>query len=358
MERFKFIKTDKIGRLPESPGIYTFQTGTDLLYIGKAANIRKRVKSHFQRSAYRDNFFIPKTSRIGYIKTRSEIRALILEAELIKKYQPKYNIVWRDDKKYFYIGITKELFPRIFITHQIKKSQIPNPKPQPINRWAGPRPLSKGRWFQANSKSQIIKSKIIYIGPFTSGRELKQKLKELRKIYPYRTCENLPKKPCLWYYLSQCPAPCLFKSRRIEAYDISNIQGKAATGSMVTFINGQPDKNFYRRFKVNFLNKPNDIAMLKQVLSRRFNHPEWGLPDLILIDGGKAQLNAAMSITKIPAIALAKKKNELYMKNLEKPVLLKNLPREVFNLILQLRDEAHRFARKYHHKLRDIDTFD
>ena len=337
--KFKYLPKDKISQLPKTSGIYTFLARRRLskdgkkrgkfLYIGKAANIRERVKNHFQsafakasarQAAFRNNLFIPQTSQVGYIKTSSEIEALILEAKLIKKYQPKYNIAWRDDKNYFYIGITKEPFPRIFITHQKK-------------------------------------SKINYLGPFINGRKLKQTLKDLRKIYPFRTCKTLPKKPCLWYYLSQCPAPCLFKSRRIEAYDVSNLQGKDATGSMVTFINGKPDKNFYRKFKIKFSNKPNDIAMLKQVLSRRFNHPEWGLPDLILIDGGKAQLNAALSITKIPAMALAKRRNELYMKNLEKPILLKTLPREVFNLILQLRDEAHRFARKYHLKLREIDLF-
>ncbi|HUW71721.1 MAG TPA: GIY-YIG nuclease family protein [Candidatus Humimicrobiaceae bacterium] len=327
MENFQYVAKDKISQLSETSGIYVFKKGREFLYIGKAANIRERVKNHFQRPVYRDNFFINQVSRVGYIKTNSEIKALILEAELIKKYQPKYNVVWRDDKNYFYIGITKEPFPRVFITHQPKKI----------------------------SNSQIPISN--FIGPFVSGKKLKQALKELRKIYPFRTCKTLLKKPCLWYYLSQCPAPCLFKSRRIEAYDVSNIQGKDATGSMVTFINGKPDKNFYRRFKIKLSSKPNDIAMLKQILSRRLNHLEWGLPDLILIDGGKAQLNAALSLTKIPAIALAKRRNELYMKNLEKPILLKTLSREVFNLILQLRDEAHRFARKYHHKLREIDLF-
>ena len=327
MEKFQSTTKDKISQLPETSGIYAFKKGREFLYIGKAANIRERARNHFQRPAYRDNFFINQVSRIDYIKTNSEIKALILEAKLIKKYQPKYNVVWRDDKNYFYIGITKEAFPRVFITHQPKKN------------------------------SNLQSSTSNFIGPFVSGVKLKQTLKELRKIYPFRTCKTLPKKPCLWYHLGQCPAPCLLKSRRVEAYDVSNIQGKDATGSMVTFINGKPDKNLYRRFKIKFSNKPNDIAMLKEVLSRRFNHPEWGLPDLILIDGGKAQLNAALSVTKIPAIALAKRQNELYMKNLEKPILLKTLPREFFNLILQLRDEAHRFARKYHHKLREIDLF-
>lgn len=148
---------------------------------------------------------------------------------------------------------------------------------------------------------------------------------------------------------------------RIEAYDVSNIQGQLATGAMVTFINGIPDKNFYRKFKVKIAGKPNDIAMLKEILTRRFKHPEWEFPDLILIDGGIAQFNTALKILNrhksaksalINVLALAKRKNELYIENRKKPVLLKSLPREVFNLILQLRDEAHRFAISYHKKLR------
>ena len=318
--KFKYLPKNKNSQFPKSPGIYAFKKNGEFLYIGKAANLRERVKQHPKLMSL--------AGQLGYIKSTTDTEALLLEARLIKEYQPKYNIIWRDDKNYFFIGITKELFPRIFITHQTK------------------------------NKGQKPRVKSSFIGPFVSGRKLKEKLKELRKIYPYRTCENLPEKPCLWYHINQCPAPCLFKSKRVEAYDISNIQGKNATGSMVTFVNGKPDKNLYRRFKIRLSNKPNDVAMIKQVLLRRFNHPEWGLPDLILIDGGKAQLNAALSIIKIPAMALAKKRNELYMKNLEKPVLLKDLPREVFNVILQLRDEAHRFARKYHLKLRDIDAFD
>ncbi|GAI57271.1 unnamed protein product [marine sediment metagenome] len=160
---------------------------------------------------------------------------------------------------------------------------------------------------------------------------------------------------------------------RIEAYDISNIQGQEATGSMVTFIKGLPDKKFYRKFKIRIAGKPNDVAMIKEILHRRINHPEWGWPDLILIDGGKAQLNAALQCLKykfkeMRVMALAKKKNELFIKGRKEPILLKKLPRakkinlllppslplgrEIFNLILQLRDEAHRFAISYHKKLR------
>ncbi len=438
MERFRFLPKDKISKLPETSGVYFFRN-KEILYIGKAINIRDRVKNHFQQPSYRDGLFISQISKIGFLKTASEIEALVLEANLIKKYQPKYNVLWRDDKNYFYVGVTQEDFPRIFITHQKK-------------------------------------AKDIFIGPFVDGNALKQSLKVLRKVFPFRSCNVLPKHPCLWRQLGRCPAPCQTKSaladqlpsfkkemekecqknagnlikilqgkrkqvlhnlkkemkilsrnqdfekagrirdqiksldkvlahanifgfiyldkpavdvdpqrilkrilnikksaRRIEAYDVSNIQGKEATGSMVVFINGKPDKNKYRRFRIRgkftsyrpapFQRSeagagPNDTAMIKEMLSRRFNRPEWSYPDLILIDGGKAQLNAGRESTKklkIPIIALAKRNNELFIEGRKKPLLLKSLPRETFNLLLRLRDEAHRFALEYHRKLRKID---
>lgn len=455
MSEFRFIPKNKIKNLPKNPGVYCFKKGREILYIGKATNIRERVKNHFQQPGYRDYLFLDKVRKIGYIKTDSEfaepsahltshpasqgstIEALILEANLIKKYQPKYNVIWRDDKNYFFVGVTKEEFPKIFITHQ--------PKIQ-------------------NTKYKIQNTR--YIGPFVDGKSLKKTLEVLRKIFPYRTCKKLPRHPCLWHHLNRCPAPCLLKSplgkqldrftksinwgkayrrniqnlikilqgkktqaiinlrkemkrasklqdfekaakirdqimalkkilahakifepplpqadwqriqeilkgilkinkgggrvaSRIEAYDVSNVQGQEATGSMVTFIDGTPNKNFYRKFKIRISGKPDDIAMLKEVLTRRFNHPEWPFPDLILIDGGIAQLNAGLQIKdlrleikKIRFISLAKKENKLYIEGQKEPLLLKELPREIFNLILQLRDEAHRFAISYHRKLR------
>jgi len=450
MEKFKFLSKSKVSQLPKSPGVYTFKKGAKLLYIGKATNLRERVKQHFKQP--RRLFNQLQGLLIGYIETDSEIEALILEANLIKKYKPKYNIVWRDDKNYFFVGITKEDFPKVFWTHQTKLKII------------------------------NCKLKIDYVGPFVDGKALKQTLKVLREVFPYRSCNKIPKHPCLWYQLKRCLAPCLLKSAksslpegtilfvkiqkevketsqrnvknlikilqgkklqvlrdlkkemekfsasqdyekaakirdqiesfekvlshakifdrietdvitkpwqrydvkwqkigrelqkilkikreisRIEAYDVSNIQGQKATGSMITFLNGLPDKNFYRKFKIRISGLPNDVAMIKEVLTRRIKHPEWGLPDLILIDGGIAQLSAASKIknkklkikNKIRVISLAKKENKLYIEKQKKPILLKTLPQEIFNLILQLRDEAHRFARKYHLKLRSIDLF-
>ncbi|MFA4999039.1 MAG: UvrB/UvrC motif-containing protein, partial [Candidatus Paceibacterota bacterium] len=388
MEKFKFISKDKISKLPKTSGVYCFKN-KDILYIGKAINIKNRVKNHFQQPSFRDNLFTGNASKIGYLKTDSEIEALVLEANLIKKYQPKYNVLWRDDKNYFYVSVTQEDFPKISITHQKKARDI-------------------------------------FIGPFVDGNALKQSLKLLRKVFPFRSCNSLPKHQCLWYQLNRCPAPCLTKSAlagqlpsfkeemekecqrnarnlikilqgkkkrvlsdlkkemkklslhqnfekavrvrdqikslekvfshasileqkpeineagiilqkilkagkdmsHIEAYDVSNIQGQTATGSMVTFINGSPSKNLYRKFKIKISGKPDDTAMIKEILSRRFNHPEWSYPDLILVDGGKAQLNAArksIKKLKIPIIALAKKNNELFVEGQKNPLLLKNL---------------------------------
>ena len=387
MEKFKFLKKSNLSRLPTTVGVYAFKKGAKFFYVGKAANIKERVKQH------KDLLGLAK--EIGYIKTNSEIEALILEAKLIKKIQPKYNVLWRDDKNYFYVAITKESFPRVFITHQLK---IKN-----------------------------CKLKIDFIGPFIEGTSLKRALTYLRRTFPYYTSKSHPKGSCLWCHLKLCPGPDPVKSEyqknikslifvlkgnsrkvlndlkrrmkkssllreyekaakirdkitslervinpqqipgRAEAYDVSNIQGEEAAGSMVTFINGRPAKNFYRKFKIKIAGKPNDVAMIKEILSRRLRHAEWPYPDLILIDGGKAQLNAALrainlakpsyrlglaKFGNIRIMSIAKKKNELFIEGRKKPVLLKTLPREMFNLILQLRDEAHRFAISYHRKLR------
>ncbi len=147
---------------------------------------------------------------------------------------------------------------------------------------------------------------------------------------------------------------------RIEAYDISNIQGQEATGSMIVFKNGVKETSSYRRFKIKTLKTPNDVAMLREVFSRRFarakNKTSWPLPDLILVDGGKGQLNATLSILQeknipIPIRALAKKLEQIYIPHQKGPL---NIPPASASLMLlkRIRDEAHRFAVSYHHKLR------
>jgi excinuclease ABC subunit C len=158
---------------------------------------------------------------------------------------------------------------------------------------------------------------------------------------------------------------------RMEAYDISDIQGKAAVGSMVVFERGKSKPGHYRRFKIKTVAGANDYAMLNEVLKRRFKHlgqetstPDtWAMiPDLVLIDGGKGQLNAALSamgevgVTSVPVASLAKENEEIFIPKKAKPIVL---PRRSpgLQLLQRLRDEAHRFALGYYQKVRRRETF-
>ncbi|MBI4022177.1 MAG: excinuclease ABC subunit C [Candidatus Andersenbacteria bacterium] len=152
---------------------------------------------------------------------------------------------------------------------------------------------------------------------------------------------------------------------RIETYDISNIQGQLATGSMVVFINGQPEKNQYRKFRLNSAGQANDYQMLVVVLTRRLAHrtgagrphpAAWPLPDLILIDGGRGQLNAARRAIhnagqNIPLAALAKREETLFIPSQREPIRLPHNSPALY-LLQRMRDEAHRFTLSYHQLLR------
>ena len=185
MDRFKFIKDlpaqagKDFNSLPKTAGVYSFFARRSLgegglhnpIYIGKAINIRDRVKNHFQQPSYRDDLFIDKVDKIGYFETGSEIEALVLEASLIKKHQPKFNVVWKDDKNYFYVAFAQneQKVPYIFITHQ-KNQQRTN-----------------------------------YVGPFVEGTALKKTLRFLRRVFPYYTAKRHPKNKCTYCHLGLCP---------------------------------------------------------------------------------------------------------------------------------------------------------
>lgn len=467
MEKFIIIGKQYINSLPKTAGVYLFYEKTldpkryalAPIYIGKAINIKSRVKNHFypvkyreavispeaklfnrvNQPSYRNNLFIQKVRQIRYIETGSEIEALILEAKLIKQHQPKFNVVWRDDKNYFYVAIAKnsQKIPYVYITHQPKKVSGIKYKVSIIQ----------------NTKYKIPNTR--YIGPFVEGNALKKMLKYLRRVFPFYTKSAHSRNACTWCHLDLCPGPnpnladyknnvkklalilrgkqktVLFSLRKeinvlardnkferaasvrdkmlaierilehahviennkaaddwqktqvmlqeilemknaiskIECYDISNIQGKNAVGSMVVFVNEKPDKSQYKKFKIKMKQEPNDIAMIKEILTRRLKHPEWPYPDVILIDGGIAQLNIGIKtknqislnlelsqfrekIKNIKIISIAKGRQELFIENQKKPIPLKNLPQEIYNLIKHLDDEAHRFAINYHKKLR------
>ena len=520
-------KVKSPNNLPSKPGVYIMRDTSDtIIYIGKAKNLIKRVKSYFREKLDR-----PKTQvlmshfdSLEYIVTNSEKEALILEATLIKKHKPRYNVQLKDDKRYPYVKITDEEFPRLVITRNVTKNGI-------------------------------------YYGPFTDVGSVKQTVKFLKSLFKIRTCRNM-NGPCLNAQIDLCYAPCdkniskkdyseiiskidlffqgkystiindLKKEMRdaasneefekaavirdqissieeimekqfvdlvdddldqdviaiasgeddviviimpirngkivgrddflmmasqydssseiifafiqqyygynrhipkqillneevddkellqdwlsdlrgnkvninvpqkgvklrlvkmakknaeiikhqkkkmenslielkkylkleklpriIEGYDISNISGKFAVGSKVSFKDGKPNKKRYKHYKIKTLG-PNDFAMMEELLSRRLKKieedPE---PDLIVIDGGKGQLNMVcgvldnLNLNHIPVIGLAKEFEEIYIPNSKRPIIIpKN--NHALHLLQQIRDESHRFAITYHRKLR------
>ena len=205
---------------------------------------------------------------------------------------------------------------------------------------------------------------------FPRAIELRTKLERLERVF--YNAQVIKHSEILKSFNSGLPKLLKIKKPviRIEGYDVSNIQGKHATGSMVTFINGIPDKNFYRKFNISAKGGPasggkklGDTQMIAQILERRLNHPEWPFPDLILIDGGKGQLNAALAtlrelgITNYESriIALSKddrhKGHQIFIPKKKQPIPLTKLGTADKNLLLTIDAEAHRFAISYYRKL-------
>ena len=544
----------KLSELPASPGVYLMKdTADEVIYVGKAASLRARVRSYFQTQegmAPRTQALVAEIADFDVIRTETEAEAFLVEDSLIKRHQPRFNVRLRDDKRYPYLKITDEPFPRILVVR---------------------------RRFDDGAR---------YFGPYTNVKSMRQTLKLAQKLFPIRTC-NLdlplasPRRPCLNYHIGRCLGPCaervsreeyakavegaamLFEGRvaglvrklteemnaaaenreyeraaglrdrigaltrtlerqsvalsdlvdrdaiglsieedracvqvflvrggrvsgretfhlrapadpgesevvgafmtqyyanatsvpkevllpteieeedrltdwlsslrgnrvsvrvprrgekrrlvelasqnarfalkgsqredavreettaalvelaeelslssfpqRIEAYDISNTGGGEATGSMVVFENGRPRRDAYRRFKVHISGKPDDYAMMAEVLRRRFRRglaemsdPTVSrgkfsdLPDLVLIDGGKGQLNVGVSVMKrlniegIDAIGLAKRQEEIFLPGESDPIVLEPKS-DALLLLRRIRDEAHRFAVSYHRKLR------
>lgn len=524
---FMSTKVKSPDNLPNKPGVYIMRNKQDeIIYIGKAKNLIKRVKSYF-----RPNLDRPKTQilmshfdSLEYIITNSEKEALILEANLIKKHRPRYNIQLKDDKRYPYVKITNEKFPRIVITRNITKNGS-------------------------------------YYGPFTDVGSVKKTVKFLKSLFKIRTCRNM-NGPCLNSQIDLCYAPCdgnisekeyneiikkidlffqgkysvivknlkkemmeaaesqeyekaavlrdqyqsieeimdkqfveladddldqdviaiaenkntviivvmairngkivgkddflmsgteydsnedvlyafiqqyygynrhipkqiivdnkiegfelleewltdlrgnrvyikvpekgiklrlvqmakknaeIIKHQKktlenslielkkylkldklprvIEGYDISNISGKMAVGSKVSFLDAKPNKKKYKHFKINTPG-PNDFEMMRELLTRRLKMLDSDEePDLIVIDGGKGQLNVAcevlddLNLSHIPIIGLAKEFEEIFIPNSSRPIIIpKN--NKALHLLQRVRDESHRFAITYHRKLR------
>ncbi len=544
----------KLADLPSTPGVYLMKDAAgQILYVGKAASLRSRVRSYFQSPdglAPRTQALVSEIADLEVIRTATEPEAFLLEDALIKRHQPRFNVRLRDDKRYPYLRITSEPFPRVLLVRR--------------------RQADGGRYF----------------GPFTNVKAMRGTLKLAQKLFPIRTCTldlplKTPRRPCLNFDIGRCLGPCagtvseteyatavdgaarflegrvaglarelraamedaaarqeyeraaglrdrlgallrtlerqsvvssdladrdaiglalgegracaqVFLVRegrlsaretfhlrtpegaqvpdvlepfltqyyaqattiprevllpeaigeteamevwltsvrgsavrlivpkrgdkrslvllasdnarfalkasekedvvreaatvalvelaeslslatypeRIEAFDISNTQGQEATGSMVVFEGGRPRRDAYRRFKVHISGKSDDVAMMSEVLRRRFRRglaemadPTIArgkfseLPDLLLVDGGRGQLNAALAVLKelniegLDVLGLAKRQEEIYAPDRGIPLSLPADSRALL-LLRHVRDEAHRFAVSYHRRLR------
>lgn len=391
MDKLKLIS--KIRKFPDTPGVYIMRGATGHeLYIGKASSLRRRVISYFQRpQEERIEKMLSQVNKIEIRQTDSVLEALLLENDLIKKIQPKYNIKLKDDKTYLGIFITKEDWPKVMPARITEK-------------------LPDGDFY----------------GPYAGSNDVREALQIIRKIFPFRyACEPNSGKACFEYHMGLCPGVCVGKVEhkdylstikqirlfmngkkksvvreiekqmklaaknlefekaaklrdrvfalrhiqdaaiitdtdinpvsdippRIEAYDISNISGAFAVGSMVVFTEGLIDKSNYRKFKIKSVKGANDVAMMQEVLKRRFGHKEWTSPDLILVDGGRPQINAVEEVLiglkkDIPVIGIAKGKKR------DKDEIIASQKNTLDKrLLLKIRDEAHRFAITYYRNL-------
>lgn len=378
--------------------------------------LKQRIRSYFQPKAQLSDLkkiLVRQVATIDTIPVATETDAIVLEDQLIKDYQPRFNILAKDDKSFLYIHITAEPFPRVLAVR----------RPD----------LAKGG---------------IFYGPYPYARNLRAVLRLLHSVFQYRTCATLPNRACLEYYIGNCQAPCLgritetdyrkqidriiafFEGKektlptelheqmqqasaqqqfelaarlrnqvkaleqlqslrktprqylleqfqqtnlavitgltevaatlgltqplhRIEVYDISHHQGKYMVGSMIVFTDGLPDKAEYRRFKIRTVTgQSDDYKSLREVVQRRLKRA-WPLPDLAIMDGGKGQLSAVAQLWElayIPVVALAKKREELFLPNQPIPLTLPAGSQGLF-LVQRMRDEAHRFAISYYRLL-------
>lgn len=414
---------DQIKKLPDSPGIYQFyDKERKLLYVGKSVSVKKRVASYFRSKnlGAKTDLLVSKIATVSHIKVFSEFEALLLEAQLIRTNQPFFNSIAKDDKSPIYIKVTNDQIPLITLERKrnlaaakFNKGPFPsakvarsilrmirrifpychhkNPKkpclyvhlglcPFPYRKRESPDVYKKTI---ANIKkllsgqikgliAQLSKEMNVYakIQNYEQAGVVKKQIEKLQYLTTtYHTPPEFLEQPTLVDDLTRAKLSDLESTlglaiipRRIECYDISNIQGNLATGSMVVFTNGLPDKGEYRKFKIKFENKPNDYQMIREVIARRAKN-DWPVPDLMIIDGGRGQLNAALSqVTKYKqsfssnkvntfVVALAKRFDQIYSQNRVLPI---SLPKESPARLLaqQIRDEAHRFAITYHRLLR------
>ncbi len=402
----------KNNELPDSPGVYLMKNGAGkVIYVGKATSLKRRVSSYFQRPQdARIQQMVSEIREIDYIQKPTAIEALILEANLIKYYFPPYNIKEKDNKSFLYLVITKEDFPKPLLirgkdlgedSHKKYKAVFgPYTSPRSLRAaldlirkafpWSTcesgqPRAcfyyhlkLCPGVCIGAISKQEYGKIIRDLINFFDGKKDVvvKQYAKDMKMAAKEKRFEDAATLRNRIFFLEHIQDIAVLKREddqvdkirvgetavnmfgRIEGYDISNISGTSSVSSMVVFEDGAPAKTEYRKFRIKTVKGSNDVASMRETLVRRFRN-NWRHPDLILIDGGLPQVNAAIEVIRefelgIPVVGLAKgparDKDELICdpNNLEVCAVCERYKK----ILVAVRDEAHRFAITYHRQLR------
>ena len=394
---------EKLKTLPASPGVYFHKNATgEVIYVGKAAVLKNRVRQYFQKSRKdpKTEALVAEIADTDWRVTESEMDALFLESEMIKRYQPKWNILLRDDKTVSYVRIDlKSEVPCVTLTRTpqddgaqyigpfygqaiVKKAlrilrkifpyyDKPYNGKKTLNTDLGLTPgieigVSTPVEYKQNLRKLIryLKGDRIKLlrdlekqmkemsaqGEYEKAAELRNQLfglRELRKKIVFSNQEFLDLSSDEALRQLQMLLKLQQPPRRIEGYDISHQSGTNAVASMVVFTNGVADRTEYRKFKIKE-DKNNDFANMREVLTRRLRHKEWARPDLILIDGGEPQLVAVQDIlekAEIPYIGLAKEHETIVIpaKDVTFPI-----NSHIIKLLQRIRNESHRFAITYH----------
>jgi excinuclease ABC subunit C len=366
--------------IPQKPGVYFFlDKNRKVLYVGRAVNLKRRLHNYFENNLEpRLGEMVQVAKQIKYQTTANLLEAVILEANLIKKYWPKYNVREKDNRSFVYVVIPKKDFTKPIIIRGRELEKFP---PQ---------------------KAHIF-------GPYKSLTIIETALRIIRRLFPYSTCKVGSGKPCFDYQIGLCPGACVNaiskedyqkniddiilllqgrrqtllkklakenpqkanalkhlrdvalisredyylypKFNRLEGYDISHFAGKETYGSMVVFEDGKPLTSAYRLFKIKEAPSGDDLRALTEVILRRLKHLEWHLPDLMIIDGGKPQIDYLTKVfkkynIKIPLVGISKYQNDKLVFVKDTKTSFKELAQNIKPTLLKVREEAHRFAIK------------
>lgn len=409
------VLKQKLSKLPVAPGVYFHKDKTgEIIYVGKAAVLKNRVRQYFQNSKKdaKTRALVAEINDTDWVEVETEIDALFLESEMIKRYMPKWNILLRDDKTVSYVRINmKDEIPYISFTRNpvddkatyigpfygktaVEKAvralrkifpyyDKPYTGKKTLNTDLGLTPGIEIGKTTPEQYRQNLKKLILYLegnrekllkelektmkkeaekGNYELAAEARDQLfglKELKRKIVFSDKEFLDISSDQALLQLQKILDLENPPRRIEGYDISHQSGTNAVGSMVVFINGASARSEYRKFKLR-TSSNDDLKSMKEIISRRLKHREWEYPDLIILDGGITQVNAILPLVEaynIPVIGRDKSGNHSKSADVKivvpgKEILHLLSSSHIARLIARIDEESHRFAITYHSLLK------